>query len=376
MTRVPKILVDARSVFRNVGGVGRAVLSTVREMGHMGSARLIVLNNHPEHWRGMSGVEVLPYAPGPGETLESRTWWEQVTLPHLVRHAGADAVWSPWNWGVPWVSSVPSLLTVHDLIPYRRTNPMGSRFRSWLYRANLMQSLKKAHIVVCISEFTRAEMLAAFPAYASKTNVIHWGVDRSFSPGQEQAVDGELRLLYVGGKEPRKNVATLLHACAQASDSLRPVRIKLALTGRESQLDPAATAARIQAGNRVRIEFLGEVEEERLIEQYRTSHVLVFPSLEEGFGFPPLEAQASGLPVICGTCDSIPEVVGEGAAFADVRDAAAMAKVIGRVACSSAERSDLRVRGLINARRFDWSRCAHEYLQLLLKLAYSGRRIG
>jgi glycosyltransferase involved in cell wall biosynthesis len=370
----PRIFVDARAVFRDLGGVGRAVFSTVRELDRTGGVRLIVLNNHLEHWRGMNHVEVLSYPTGRAQTLETRTWWEQTALPKLVRSTGADAFWAPWNWGVPWIAGVPSLLTIHDLIPNRQANPMGSRFRSWLYRANLAQSIRCADSIVCISEFTRLEMVQTFPASAKKSRVIHWGVDSAFAPGPEHRLGNEIKLLYVGGKELRKNLAVLLRACSSASDSLQPLRLRLSLTGKESQLDALTARACIEARSRMKVDFLGYVEEADLVRHYRDSHVFVFPSLEEGFGFPPLEAQASGLPVICGTCDSIPEILGNGAAFADVRSAEDLANVICRVVTSAPERSELRHRGLINARRFDWGRCAAEYLQLLVGLVYNKQR--
>ncbi|MCB1744759.1 MAG: glycosyltransferase family 4 protein [Gammaproteobacteria bacterium] len=375
-----RFFVDARAVLEHQGGVARSVLSTVAAASAEGRAEFVVLNNYPDKWTAFPNVRVLGYKGPASSSIEARTWWEQTVLRRLVRESGADAVWSPWNWGIPVSLGCPSLLTVHDLIPLRRRNPMGSRYRSLVLRLALWHSLHSASAIATPSEFTRNELIKR-SIRPSRVETIHWGVSSAFSPRADSSrydrpVDAddprELSLLYVGGWEERKNLAALFDACALVAAGGDTGKVKLRLTGSVEKLAQPAAAALQRASECVDVEFLGRVAEDQLPDVYRSADLFVFPSLEEGFGFPPLEAQASGIPVICGSADSIPEIVGDGAMIVDVTNVSELASAIHRLALDPSLRKQLRERGLASARRFSWRTCGMRYLAALERLVHRG----
>lgn len=365
-----RIFVDARAVFRKQGGVGRAIVSTVEAACRRGGIEFRVLSNFPAKWDGFSGLKRISYAPPTGNSIEKRTIWEQTHLRRLICREEPDVLWSPWNWGIPLRLGIPSLLTVHDVIPLRRRNPMGSRYRSVIYRVAVKQSILSAALIVTPSEKSREEVVSRCRVSPEKISAVHWGVDSIFRPSEMYGNDGRSgqTILYVGGNEERKNLEVLFDAYNLLLKRASHDILSLSLTGSPDRLSTPAAAAYSRLGTAARVTFLGPLSDAELADVYRAADVFVFPSLEEGFGFPPLEAQASGLPVVCGNADSIPEIVGEAALRVNVSDPKAVADAVSHLLTATDLRTRMRQDGLKRAQKFSWDACAASYIDLFQRL--------
>ncbi len=169
-------------------------------------------------------------------------------------------------------------------------------------------------------------------------------------------------LLYVGGLSPHKNLPRLIEAFARAA----PGDVRLVLVGDLGDIFhthvPTLRAAAERSGLKDRVNFTGFVPDEDLVFLYNRAYALVQPSLKEGFGLPPVEAMACGVPVLSSTAGSLPEVVGDAGDFFDPTDVAAIAATLVRLLDDPAERDRLARRALRRAARFTWAEAARGLL--------------
>jgi glycosyltransferase involved in cell wall biosynthesis len=227
---------------------------------------------------------------------------------------------------------LPSAVTLHDLL-HREPLPSPRRFlRRWTYD----RPARQAQRVIVPSAFVqrRAQELLGLPA--ERVDVIHHGIDHDrFRPGEEER---EGFLVYPAEPWPHKNHARLFEAFAR----LRAERpgLELVLTGHFDELAPG-------------VRTLGRVGWDELPSLYRRAGAVVFPSLYEGFGLPPLEAMASGCPVACSTAGSLPEVCSDAAVYFDPVSVDEMVAAI-----REALEGRLVAKGLEQAAGFTWAKCA------------------
>jgi len=250
----------------------------------------------------------------------------------------------------PAVCRVPLVITIHDLAHIQL--PCFSNYRRRFYYEFLVRpASNRARRVITVSEYSRREILrwTGLPE-GSVTNVGN-GVDSTFRPEGHRYDPGFPYILYVGNARPHKNLNRLFSAFAQIDDP----RLHLVLTTPKTQ---ELVMRLIEKGIEGRVRFAGPVSDEDLPALYRGALALVFPSLMEGFGLPPLEAMACGTPVVASGSTAIPEVVGDAALLVDPLDAADIRQGIERVLEDSALRNAMRQSGLARARLFSWDTVA------------------
>ena len=259
------------------------------------------------------------------------------------RLAGADVVHYPLTVPVPPVDR-PTILTLLDVqhLDLPELFPRGERlFRRLAYD----RAAHDADRVVVISEWTRGRVVERLGLEPERVHAIHLAVDHErFSP--DPGVEREQFLLYPARPWPHKNHARLFEAFAMLRGSRPELRLVLTGVGHD--------AARLPP----RVETLGGVPTEELVSLYRRAAAVVFPSLYEGFGLPPLEALACGCPVASSDAGSLPEVLGDAAVLFDPDDpaaiAAAMAEALDRA-------SELGARGPERAAAFTWEATARAH---------------
>lgn len=372
MSEPLRILVDGRGCRRKGSGVGRMIATVVEELRRDRRFAFTVLTDTPEVWTSLDGVTCVPAGHGPGGWTESqRLAWEQWRLRRLIRAVRPDVYWATWNAGVPWPCAVPSVLTVHDVIPLRHPDDFGSRLWQWSYRLALRLSLRAATRIVAVSEATRRDLAARCGVDPARVTVVRHGVEPRFSP-QAEAADFGLRgrvVLYVGGCEARKNLAALLAAFDRMAADPRLADVTLAVTGDRERLDPRAAEvlATMRYGDRVQL--TGYVPDDRLPHLYRRASVFAFPTLEEGFGFPPLEALACGVPVVASGADSMPEVLGQAATIVEPPTVEGLAAALTDVLTHPAKAAELARRGPEQAAKFSWPEAARAMAAIFVECA-------
>jgi len=266
---------------------------------------------------------------------------------------------------VPLFPGSPVVLVLHDLTfetrrrEHTRTFSLGM---SLLARGGI----RRARLVLVPSEATRRELVRLHPRCESRARVIPYGVGSAFSAEPESGERERIRrrydlpesyILHVGTHEPRKNLPALCRAYLRTPPAVPP----LVFAGATGWGD-----VRIPSSPRLR--RLGPVPEEDLAPLYRGALFLAYPSLEEGFGFPPLEAMASGCPVLASDRGAIPEVVGEAGLLVGPEEES-IERALRRLVEDASLREGLSTAGRERARRFSWERCARETVRALADAA-------
>ncbi len=285
--------------------------------------------------------------------------WEQVELPRLV---GKQLLWSPANTGPLAVAR--QVVTIHDAAPLDEPKWFDRRFAQW-YQFLWPRLMRRVRFVLTVSAFSRARLVHHVPEAAHKVIVTPLGVDgRFFAPYQEEGIRmryalPERYILSLGSLEPRKNLGRLFAAWHAWND--RPNDLKLVVVGGAGKVFSSVGFDKLPAG----VELLGRVDDAELPALYSKAMAFVFPSLYEGFGLPPLEAMASGTPVVCSTAASLPEVTAEACLGIDPLETTSILAGLRRISRDHVLREELSAAGRERARRFDWSTTAELTQQVL-----------
>ena len=298
------------------------------------------------------GLEIV--RPGPSLKGGMGHLWEQAYLPVAARKS---LLWSPNNTGPVAVSR--QVVTIHDLIPLDHPEWFSPRFVA-LYRWLLPRLVHKAQHLVAISEFTRLRLIEGLRVDSSKITVIPNGVDKAFRPQTPERINQVRKALNLGDKpyvlcvgsvEPRKNLKGLLAAWAQLPFNIRK-EYNLVLAGKSGRKEVFGDAGLDHVPEGAM--FTGYVAQEDLPPLYSGAAVFAYPSLYEGFGLPPLEAMASGVPVVTSNNSSIPEVVGDAGVLVDPSDTQSIAEGLFRLMSREDLRKDYSRRGIERAASLSW----------------------
>jgi glycosyltransferase involved in cell wall biosynthesis len=297
-----------------------------------------------------------------------RIAWEQLVAPaalyrdriHLL-HAMAFVA--------PLLSPCPTVVTVLDLSFVRYPEAFKTFKRTYL-RLMTRISARRARQVIAISESTRQDVIDRLGVPAERVQTVYCGVDGRFEPRPAAEVAAFRRqkdlperfILFLGTIEPRKNVSRLVEAFSQllASDPAGTSDLYLVVAGGRGWFSEAVFARVEALGIGERIIFPGYVPEGEKVLWYNAAMCFCYPSLYEGFGLPPLEAMACGVPVITSDVSSLPEVVGDAGLTVPPEEPAALCEALRRLAVNPALRAELAQKGRARARRFSWAEAARQ----------------
>lgn len=365
MTRPIRVMIDARMLIGRFSGVSRVVTRLVDELARHEGIKVVVLCGDGVYgpWEGRTDIEIVRSSFGRGDRrTPRRVLWEEIRLPGVVSAAGVDLFHATWNFGVPARCPVPSVLTIHDLIPWHREGTSASALlHRACYRYAVRSSARRAARLTTVSHYVRQKVTKTLRVSPDRVAVVPNGVDIPTTGRCRGTVETKAFALYVGGHEPRKNVAGVFKAMQRYWQRYDPT-LELRLTGHERSLsrDAATTYQRLPSDAPVR--FLGDISDAELEEHYSSARVLLLLSHEEGFGLPVLEAMAHGCPVVAANRASLPEVVGHAGLLVDPDQPEAVAAAVRSLITDPARRTDLVRRGEHRARMFGWDVTASRVL--------------
>lgn len=259
-----------------------------------------------------------------------------------------------------------TIVTCHDLYPWQRWRGevpgVAHRRTPPLTFEVSLAGLRRARLIVSVSQATKDQVVEVLGIDPQRVEVVPNGVDPIFSPDEEPGNQSDLATILcvstgAAYKNHRAVVEVLVRVAARSGRPVRLLRVGPPLPAEEAEL-----LSRRGLGEKV-IE-LGRVSERTLRDAYRSSNVLLHPSLYEGFGWPPLEAMASGLPVVTSTWASLTEVTNGAALHADALDYDGLADCVMSIFEDERLATDLRNRGLARAHEFSWTRTATRLLDL------------
>src|SRR5579885_297936 len=315
-----------------------------------------------------------------------REWLDHLAFPLLVRRFAPELVHIPLN-RVPMGMTAPYVVTVHD-VGSLLFDERGS-VRANLRRYRLRRGLRRAKVVIAVSEATRRDVERLLGIGPEHVRVVYNAPSPEFFTHnykeQRESEEPERRrileryqidypfLLYAGNIRPQKNIPRLVEAFAVVRANLagHPVYhdLRLIIIGDEISRFPSVRRAVIQSRVEQAVRFLGFVPQETLRCFYQTAAAFVFPSLYEGFGLPPLEAMACGTPVVTSNVSSLPEVVNDAAMLVNPENVFDIARGVREVLLDEERRGELIHKGRQQAARYSWERTAKEVLEIYKEVA-------
>lgn len=286
---------------------------------------------------------------------------------------GSDIFWSPHINFSNFSSKTKNILTVHDISFLRYPEFFNRRKNFWHRSLKVKSLLNRADAIVAVSENTKKDLVELLNIPESKVTTILSGLNEAAPLPEIKERETFLNkhdlkpgfLLYLGTIEPRKNISGLIYAYNRLRDeNVRMVDKQLVLAGASGWRRRSIRRAWERSPYRQDIKFLGYVSDEEKEILYKEASVFVYPSYYEGFGFPPLEAMARGLPVVTSNVSSLPEVVADAAISVNPYDISEIAKALELILSDDDLRNKFIVAGRNRAKLFSWEEAAEKYLKL------------
>jgi glycosyltransferase involved in cell wall biosynthesis len=318
-------------------------------------------------------VSVVPSRLREGEGIR-KLFWEQILLPRLATKHKVDILHSPANTS-PFFYRGKSIINIHDLCFVVNPHWYSFTFRT-MYNLVVPRLARRASKVITNSNNSRNDLLQFCKLPADRVSQVYWAVDDCFLDSSksipEDSIEQDDYILCVSSLDPRKNIKNLLEAYEIMRTRFPDIKSKLILIGGESHLF-ADVRLQVQTYESDVI-FKGFVNESTLLQYYRKAKLCVYPSLYEGFGFPPLEAMASGVPVVTSLTSSLPEVVGDAALMVNPYDVDQIADSMARVLTDKSVSDQLIKAGRIQVQRFNWYRVARNVLAVYYEVYNASSR--
>jgi glycosyltransferase involved in cell wall biosynthesis len=346
------VYVNARFLTQPITGVQRYALEISRQLVElMPSIKFVAPQNilHQETARAL-GVEVIGSRTGHA--------WEQIDLLALLKTRNSPLL-------INLANTAPLLYwnkvsTLHDIAFEKFPENFSWQFRT-AYRLAIPRMMKTSLKVLTVSEFSKSEICTAYQLRPEKVSVVPNAVSSAFR--ETPASASERYILAVSSISRQKN----FHGLVEAFGLLRQDTHKLYIAGAMNKIFADSDLARkIESNPRIRL--LGRVSDDELANLYGGADAFVFPSFYEGFGIPPLEAQACGCPVIVSDAASLPEVCGDSALYCSPYNVNDIAEKIGLLISTPELARTLREKGRANAGRYNWRTSAMRLLEAIGKL--------
>jgi glycosyltransferase involved in cell wall biosynthesis len=352
-----RIGIDARKLHDY--GIGTYIRNLLRQLARLDHTTEFVLLSRPDDVTALSalGENFRAVPSGAGNYSVS----EQVSIPFALKREGVTLFHAP-HYVLPPLVACRSVVTIHDCIHLMFPQYLPNRLALSYARGSIAMATRRATRIMTVSDSSKRDIMRFFGTSGDKIDVIPNAYDERFgiAPREDEIARVRERyqlqdefVLYAGNVKPHKNLERLIEAFHLVRQRGLD-HVKLVLIG--DDISKYAALRRAVHRNQLHkyVRFLGYLPEETLRALYRLASVFVFPSLYEGFGLPPLEAMASGTPVVTSNVSSLPEVAGDAAVLVDPYSPEAIAEGIIQVLTNPTLREDLRVRGLARARQFSW----------------------
>ncbi|MCU1329203.1 MAG: glycosyl transferase, group 1 [Bryobacterales bacterium] len=379
-----KIAVDVRRIGDfGVGTHIRNLLNAIAANGTEHQFSLICASADQEQFSALPpNFRTVPYERKDSDRLDN------FTLPSLIRHLNVDLTHIPMH-RVPLFLKRPYVVTIHDLSSLFYDEAKRALHEAHVFK--LRRGLERAARIIAVSGATQRDVSELAPRAAKRIRLIYNAPDPLFLDRKASASEAardrhrvveryqlhDPFLLYAGSIRPQKNIPRLIEAFSVVRSQLEGHRgfkkLRLIIIGDEISRHAAVRRAVIHSRVENCVRFLGYVPFPELRVFHELATAFVFPSLYEGFGLPPLEAMASGTPVIASAVSSLPEVVGGAAMLVNPENVFDIARGITEVLLNNDLRAAMIVKGRNQAANFSWSRTAKEVMHVYQDALLEGR---
>ncbi len=301
--------------------------------------------------------------------------WRYLPLFSIDSLIGKVDVFHSTNFLSPYQKRGKSVITIHDLgfmiAPENANRHVQSYFRRWLPFC-----ARNADLLIAVSQNTREDIIKLLKIPEERIRVIYNGIEEIYQPGREKDISSPLfkklpedYVLFVGTLEPRKNLLRLIEGFSLFKKG--GGKEKLVIAGEKGWSYESIFETVEKLNLEKEVIFSGYLSQEDLPALYRSASLFLFPSLYEGFGLPPLEAMACGVPVIASRVSSLPEVLGEAAILVNPYNTEEIAQAIKNTLEDERLRASLIEKGFARAKLFSWEKTARETLGVYKELCAS-----
>jgi glycosyltransferase involved in cell wall biosynthesis len=358
------IVIDGRMISNT--GIGRWLQNVVVHLMKVKSDHeiTVLVNRDSEHIRSF-GVQTRQLR----ISMPIYSVREQIVFPLLLANRRPDVVHFP-NFNVPLVDRTPTVLTLCDLIyyifPQACPSWIGHRYARFMIR----MAARKARRIITISEYSKRDLTRHLGCPQEKIAVVYPAIDPAVFRSQDSALVEAVKrrfgiqrpyLFYTGNHEARKNLQRLVDAYRNLPNQKK---FQLVMGGRIDHRRQGFYDGFSDLVANGDVILCGEIPESDLPPLYAGADLFVFPSEYEGFGLPPLEAMAAGVPVVCSGATSLPEVVGDAAVLFEPDKTGELIAAITQVLDSKLLASELREKGLARVRHFSWDVAAQQIMRI------------
>lgn len=356
---MPRITIDARMI--NSSGIGTYIRNIV--------SRLIVNKKYYFSIIGVpSELHVYSWSTLPNvEIIECRAQIysisEQILIPLLIPRS-TDLLWVP-HYNIPILYNGKMLVTIHDLFHLSMKQFVHGMVKTSYAKVMFNLVARRSVMINTISNFSKEELIRFTNVENNKVHITPLGVGEEWHPAQfATRLHPRPYFVCVGNVKPHKNIKTAIQAFSKIKDRFS---VDLVIIG---QKEGFIVSDNISLGDlsvdlSERIIFTGYINQEALIQYVSQAEALLFPSLYEGFGLPPVEAMACGCPVIASNVASIPEVCGDAVLYCNPYDSLDIADKMTTMLSDVSLREDLIARGKKRVRNYSWDKCVGELTTLI-----------
>jgi glycosyltransferase involved in cell wall biosynthesis len=304
-------------------------------------------------------------------------FWTQMRLSSSLIREKPDVLWMPMH-NIPYFKpkNIKTVVTIHDLA-FKYFPECFTKWELWKLNFLAKMAIQKSDKIITISESSKNDILKFYPKIkAEKIKVISHGFSKEVF---EKETDPEVLvqllesfklqtksyLLYVGAIQPRKNLSVLIEAFEKVKNDEKYKDLKLVLAGEKAWMWEEVFRKINSSQYKNDIITPGKIKFEEVGNLMRGAAVFCFPSLYEGFGLPILEAFAARVPVVSANNSSLPEVAGDAALYFEGKDSQMLTQNLKSVLENADLRNDLIQKGIKQAEKFSWEKCARETLEYL-----------
>ncbi|MBL4935843.1 glycosyltransferase family 4 protein [Clostridium sp. YIM B02515] len=297
-------------------------------------------------------------------------FWDEVNIPNILTDKDIELYHVPQNGvGLPKEKKCPFIITLHDVIPLRMPETVGETYLK-IFQEEMPDIVSFCDGIITVSQFSKEDIAKAFNYPLEKIHVTHLAAENIYTPldkdicsaliKQYYGIEGDY-ILYVGGFSPRKNIVGLIEAFSKLKEKFKK-DIKLVIAGKQGKSYNIYKNRAISLGVEDSVIFPGFIQIEHLPYLYNASKLVVYPSFYEGFGLPPVEAMACGVPVITSNVTSIPEVLGDSAVFINPYDVDELCSSMFSVLMDDKLQEKLIIKGLVRSSELSWDKTAKDTL--------------
>lgn len=296
-------------------------------------------------------------------------------IPKIDRLLGCDLFFMPTINFISLSDRCRKIITVHDLSFLKHGEFFSCKRKFWHYLINVKKLLHQFEKIVAVSASTKRDLIELCGIAPEKISVIYSGLSPEYRPiSKDDSRLLEVKkkynlpdkfIFHLGTIEPRKNLIGVVRAYDYLiANTLELADYKLIIAGGSGWKNKAIYEAINSVERSSNIRHIGFMDKEDKVYVYNLASVFVYPSHYEGFGFPPLEAMASGTPVITSSVSSLPEIAGRGAVLVNPNNFQEIAESIRLVLSNNKLKNELVSNGLAQAAKFSWQKTAASYLDL------------